>query len=86
MVCESWKGRCGALSFFSAARAVADDILRGGRKHPITRRCVAPSSRGTIVSPGSSPLLTDLYQLNMIEAYLAYGETEPAVFEFFFRR
>jgi nicotinate phosphoribosyltransferase len=33
-----------------------------------------------------SPLLTDLYQLNMLEAYLANGQTEPAVFEFFFRR
>jgi len=34
----------------------------------------------------TSPLLTDLYQLNMIEAYLAHGETKPAVFEFFVRR
>lgn len=34
----------------------------------------------------SSPLLTDLYQLNMIEAYLAHGETETAVFELFVRR
>ena len=34
----------------------------------------------------ASPLLTDLYQLNMLEAYLANGQTEPAVFEFFFRR
>jgi len=35
---------------------------------------------------GSSPLLTDLYQLNMIEAYLAYGETKTAVFELFVRK
>ena len=34
----------------------------------------------------SSPLLTDLYQLNMVEAYLAHGETKPAVFELFVRR
>jgi nicotinate phosphoribosyltransferase len=34
----------------------------------------------------SSPLLTDLYQLNMIEAYLAHGDTETAVFELFVRR
>jgi len=34
----------------------------------------------------ASPLLTDLYQLNMVEAYLAHGETKPAVFEFFVRR
>ena len=33
-----------------------------------------------------SPLLTDLYQLNMIEAYLAEGETKTAVFELFVRR
>jgi nicotinate phosphoribosyltransferase len=34
----------------------------------------------------ASPLLTDLYQLNMIEAYLANGECETAVFELFFRK
>src|SRR6478735_2667711 len=38
------------------------------------------------MDPASSPLLTDLYQLNMIEAYLAHGETETAVFELFVRR
>jgi nicotinate phosphoribosyltransferase len=38
------------------------------------------------MDPGSSPLLTDLYQLNMIETYLAFGETSPAVFELFVRR
>ena len=32
-----------------------------------------------------SPLLTDLYQLNMIQAYLDQGETKTAVFELFFR-
>lgn len=34
----------------------------------------------------ASPLLTDLYQLKMAEAYLAQGVTETAVFEFFVRR
>lgn len=34
----------------------------------------------------TNPLLTDLYQLNMIEAYLDRGETKTAVFEFFMRR
>ena len=38
------------------------------------------------MDPASSPLLTDLYQLNMIEAYLAHGETETAVFELFVRK
>ena len=34
----------------------------------------------------TSPLLTDLYQLAMIEAYLDRGETGTAVFELFVRR
>jgi nicotinate phosphoribosyltransferase len=34
----------------------------------------------------ASPLLTDLYQLNMIQAYLDRGETKTAVFEFFVRK
>ncbi|MEK4035058.1 nicotinate phosphoribosyltransferase [Methylocystis sp. IM3] len=34
----------------------------------------------------ASPLLTDLYQLKMIDAYLAHGVVETAVFEFFVRR
>jgi nicotinate phosphoribosyltransferase len=32
------------------------------------------------------PLLTDLYQLNMMQAYLDRGETKTAVFEMFFRK
>ena len=38
------------------------------------------------MEPGSSPLLTDLYQLNMIDAYLAHGESKTAVFELFVRK
>ncbi len=45
-----------------------------------------PTKVVTHMDPGSSPLLTDLYQLNMIEAYLAYGETKTAVFELFVRK
>src|SRR5262249_22084228 len=37
------------------------------------------------MSQDASPLLTDLYQLNMIQAYLDHGETRTAVFEFFMR-
>jgi nicotinate phosphoribosyltransferase len=33
----------------------------------------------------ASPLLTDLYQINMIQAYLDHGETDTAVFELFVR-
>ena len=36
--------------------------------------------------PSTSPLLTDLYELNMIQAYLDRGEDKAAVFEFFVRR
>jgi nicotinate phosphoribosyltransferase len=38
-----------------------------------------------MTSPGS-PLTTDLYELNMIQAYLDRGEDKEAVFEFFVRR
>jgi nicotinate phosphoribosyltransferase len=38
------------------------------------------------MDPAASPLLTDLYQLNMIQAYLDHGETKTAVFEFFVRK
>ena len=34
----------------------------------------------------TSPLLTDLYHLNMIQAYLDHGDTSTAVFEFFVRK
>jgi nicotinate phosphoribosyltransferase len=34
----------------------------------------------------ASPLLTDLYQLNMFQAYLDHGQTKTAVFEFFVRK
>ena len=34
----------------------------------------------------TSPLLTDLYQFNMIQAYLEHSETKTAVFEFFVRK
>src|SRR5580700_6864562 len=37
------------------------------------------------MNPAISPLLTDLYQLNMAQAYLDHGDTDTAVFEFFAR-
>lgn len=36
--------------------------------------------------PEQSPLLTDLYELAMLEAYAAYGMTDTAVFELFVRK
>jgi nicotinate phosphoribosyltransferase len=38
------------------------------------------------MSPSASALLTDLYQLAMMQAYLNHDETKPAVFEFFVRK
>src|SRR5215510_11206944 len=51
---------------------------RGMEAHP-------PLDGGAGMGPGCNPLLTDLYQLNMIEAYLAQGETNTAIFELFVR-
>lgn len=38
------------------------------------------------MNPSTSPLLTDLYELTMAQAYLEQGMDEPAVFEFFVRK
>ena len=55
-----------------------------------TSRSVNPREAGGHavrgIDPASSLLLTDLYELNMMQAYLEAGMTEPAVFEFFVRK
>jgi nicotinate phosphoribosyltransferase len=54
-----------------------------------TRLRAEPRRTGGIVrdfAPASSLLLTDLYELNMMQAYLEAGMTETAVFEFFVRK
>jgi nicotinate phosphoribosyltransferase len=38
------------------------------------------------MTPSTSPLTTDLYELNMVQAYLDRSESSEAVFEFFVRR
>jgi nicotinate phosphoribosyltransferase len=38
------------------------------------------------MTPATSPLTTDLYELNMVQAYLDRSEDKQAVFEFFVRR
>ncbi|HHQ41554.1 MAG TPA: nicotinate phosphoribosyltransferase, partial [Chromatiales bacterium] len=35
---------------------------------------------------GGEALLTDLYQLTMLQSYLEHGYTDTAVFEFFSRK
>jgi nicotinate phosphoribosyltransferase len=44
------------------------------------------SNHGTDFDPARSPLLTDLYQLNMMQAYRDRGMNADAVFEFFVRK
>src|SRR5262245_5336121 len=38
------------------------------------------------INPGASALLTDLYQLTMLQAYFDQGMEDTAVFEFFSRK
>jgi len=38
------------------------------------------------MEPDNSPMLTDLYQLTMLQSYLDQGMEKPAVFEFFVRK
>lgn len=38
------------------------------------------------MTPTANPLTTDLYELNMVQAYLDRGEDKESVFEFFVRR
>src|SRR4051794_41126331 len=45
-----------------------------------------PLSTGRKMDEPSNPLLTDLYQLNMMQAYSDHGDTGIAVFEFFMRK
>lgn len=66
------------ISCPAACRARAE-IGRSGR----------PTDNGDqdpLPAPGASLLLTDLYELNMIQAYLDASMTETAVFEFFVRK
>src|SRR3954465_5722148 len=45
-----------------------------------------PLSTDRKMDEPSNPLLTDLYQLNMMQAYSDHGDTGIAVFEFFMRK
>ena len=47
---------------------------------------IRSTTKGAGMDLGTTPLLTDLYQLNMLQAYLERGETKTAVFEFFVRK
>ena len=45
-----------------------------------------PAADRPVHHPPGSALLTDLYQLTMLEAYYEHGLTGTASFEFFVRR
>jgi nicotinate phosphoribosyltransferase len=47
---------------------------------------VRANAKNVKMTPSTSPLTTDLYELNMVQAYLERGENNEAVFEFFVRR
>jgi len=64
------------LSCLAGCRAPAETERSGGQADRGPQQFLA----------GASPLLTDLYELNMVQAYLDAGMTETAVFEFFVRR
>jgi len=68
-------GGAAAMRSLGMRRARADERDQGPRR---AARHNAP--------PDPSPLLTDLYQLAMTQAYLAAGRVGTASFEFFVRR
>jgi nicotinate phosphoribosyltransferase len=62
-------------------RAIAEILGgRGHRRHPGANRGVKDMAERT------SALLTDLYRLTMLQAYLDQGMADTAVFEFFVRK
>ncbi|UCH73539.1 MAG: nicotinate phosphoribosyltransferase [Rhodospirillales bacterium] len=69
--CPLWPGANGAA-------IVAGRVFeRGG---PLAQQT------SVVGDPGASLLLTDLYQLTMLQSYFEHGMTEVAVFEFFVRK
>src|SRR5690606_8547370 len=74
----------------------ADRAARAARRRdPRGRLRQGGNAGGAVGLPGRAPrraltemsaLLTDLYQLTMMQAYLERGMQEPAVFELFVRK
>src|SRR5215472_6251721 len=78
------KTRCYAGDAVAAARhsMVRWPNPTASRIHPGLLRA---TERVVALEAATSPLLTDLYQINMIQAYLDHGDTDTAVFELFVR-
>jgi len=51
----------------------------------VRRRRESLIKEDSLLDAATSPLLTDLYQINMMQAYLDHGDTDIAVFELFVR-
>src|SRR5574341_539346 len=66
-------------SFYARRRA---GVCAGSRRRGVARPMVFASR----MNPLSSPLLTDLYELTMLQAYYERGMTDTAVFELFVRK
>ncbi len=64
---------------FSSHRVEYSFNLGGGRW------LICDGQKDPMNHPLASPLSTDLYELNMVQAYLDHGEQTEAVFEFFIR-
>ena len=78
-----YRSACPRTSFSPPARPPPwkSSIARAAAATRLRRRVRVGS-----MDPATSALLTDLYQLNMMQAYLDHGETKTAVFEFFVRK
>src|SRR5262245_44706782 len=83
------RARVGHVTLMQAAfglglRAIGGRVEFGFDVARRTRR--ARRARMIDMAGATNALLTDLYQLNMLQAYLETGETKTAVFEFFVRK
>jgi len=76
----------GGVRRFLAPYAYHQVSSEWGLTSRLLRGAMTRDTRRSEMDLSRSPLLTDLYQLNMIQAYLEHGKTETAVFEFFFRK
>ena len=64
------------------AEACPQSKIRRGRNRRSPARQLGSQATRRLMSNATTPLLTDLYQLNMVQAYLDHGKTDAAVFEF----
>src|SRR6516162_2426330 len=66
--------------------ALAPELRAKMRRHELPLSLLPFVSVRHSMNTATSPLLTDLYAFNMLQAYLEHGDTKTAVFEFFVRK